>query len=441
VEAAATIVGIATAPAEGGVGVIRLSGSLALELARAVAPELPDPPQPRHAYFTRFTDGAGAVLDEGLVLYFQGPRSYTGEDVVELQAHGSPVLLKLMQSALLRDGRLRMAEPGEFTRRAFVNGRMDLSRAEAVADLVAAQSEAAVRAAGAQLRGALSAALAPVREAVLELRAEAEGLLSFPDEAEGAEIGLGERVSGVLRGARALLETAGRGSLLRRGARVALLGPANAGKSTLFNALVGEARALVDEEPGTTRDVLEARLELEGVPVTLLDTAGLRPDGGRLEALGQARALDAARSADLVLLVAPPGAEAAELARWRTLAEPTPTVVVWSKADLGGRAGSEEVSVSGKSGEGVDALRRMLRTRLFGEGVAQGVQVTSERHAALLRECVEALARAAQASEVSTLEVVAGELALAGEALGRVTGEDVQGELLDAVFQRFCIGK
>jgi tRNA modification GTPase len=443
VEAAVTIVGIATAPGAAGIGVIRLSGPAALSAAKAVAVGVPQAPEARRAYVTPLVERSGAALDEGLFLYFASPRSYTGEDVVELHAHGSPTLLQLLQAELLKDERVRLAEPGEFTRRAFVNGRMDLSKAEAVADLVSASSEAAVRVAAAQLRGALTERLAAIRGPLLALRADVEAVLAFPDEAEGAEAGLGARLLEVLGNARELLSTAARGALARRGARVALLGPVNAGKSTLFNALLGEERALVDEEPGTTRDVLEGKMELGQLAVTLTDTAGLREGPGRIEALGIERAVAAVRASDLAVLVTPPGASQAEVEEWRALAMPTPVLQVFSKADVWRREELEpgSLAVSARTGEGVETLRVALVSRLLGEGVVGAAQISSDRHRRLLEHAVESLERAAEAMKVSTLEIVAGELALAGEAVGQITGAEARGELLDEVFRRFCIGK
>ncbi|MDP1821761.1 MAG: tRNA uridine-5-carboxymethylaminomethyl(34) synthesis GTPase MnmE [Archangium sp.] len=434
-----TIAAIATGPAAGGIGIIRLSGPAALTAARRVARALPQELTPRHAYFTRFRDASGAVLDEGLALFFPGPHSFTGEDVIELHAHGAPRLLSLLLAELLREPGVRLATPGEFTRRAFLSGRIELSRAEAVAELVAAESEAQVRAAAAQLTGELNARLEAVHAPLLELQADLEGSLDFPEEAEGADADAGSRLDEALGAVRALLADARRGALIRRGARVVLYGPVNAGKSTLFNALAGAARALVDPEPGTTRDTLEARLELDGLALTLVDTAGLRDDAGRLEAMGIARTREALVGADLAVLVLPHDATADQRAAWRAECDDARRVEVWAKADLhpphDGRPG-----VSGLTGLGLDELRQHLAARL-GAGEASAVLATSERHLAALELVEGALTRARAALEVSTLEVVAGEVGLALHALAEVTGEDVSEALLDSIFARFCIGK
>jgi tRNA modification GTPase len=331
-----TIVAVATGPAAGGVGVVRLSGAGALAAARPLAPAVPEAPEPRRAYLTAFVDEEGRPLDEGLFLFFRAPHSYTGEDVVELQAHGSPRLLELLVQRLLTAPGVRSAEPGEFTRRAFLNGRLDLARAEAVADLVAATSEAAVRAAAAQGSGTLSARVRALRRALVDLRAGVEGALDFPDEAAEADLEAAGGIAAALVDARALLADAQRGHLVRRGAKVVLFGPVNAGKSTLFNQLVGEERALVDAEPGTTRDAVEARLEWDGLGLSLVDTAGLRgaEGAGRVEAKGIDKTRAALREADLAVLLVPPEASDEQRDDWRREAGATPLLEVEGKADL-----------------------------------------------------------------------------------------------------------
>ncbi len=425
-----TITAIATGPASGGVGVVRISGPQALEAARRVVPDLPPAPEPRHAYLLSI-----AALDEGLVIYFPAPRSYTGDDVVELMPHGSPKLLSMVLHRLLEHPALRLAEPGEFTRRAFLNGRIDLARAEAVADLVAAQSEAAVRSAAAQLAGDLSRRIRAVKERVVPLHADLEASLDFPEEAEGADENARSRLEEALAELEALAAEGSAGALARRGAHVVLYGPVNAGKSTLFNALLGVNRALVDAEPGTTRDVLEATVELNGLAVTFVDTAGLREDAGRVEALGIERARAALKGADLALLVVPP--DAPDVEAWRREAS-CEVVLVAAKADLGARA--EGVAVSALSGSGVADLKALVVRRL-GADRSAAVALASERHREALGRSLEALRRARAALDVSTVEVVAGETALALHALDEITGEDATTELLDAIFRRFCIGK
>ncbi len=395
-----------------------------------MAPALPIAPQARHAYFTTL-----AGLDEGLALYFPAPHSYTGEDVVELQGHGSPKLLSLMLARLLAHPALRLAEPGEFTRRAFLNGRMDLTRAEAVADLVAAQSESrGSLGCGTARRWPRSNRIAALKETLLPLHADLEAALDFPEESDGAETGVAVRLDVALTALETLVAQGSAGALARRGAHVVLFGPVNAGKSTLFNALLGQDRALVDPEPGTTRDVLEATVELDGLAVTFVDTAGFREGPGRVEALGIDRARAALKAADLALLVVPPGIDRAS---WR--AEVSGDVLeVAAKADLGGHQGGFEVSA--KTGLGVDALRREIARRL-GFDVAESVALASERHRDALKRALDSLVLARTALTASTLEVVAGEVGAALRAIDEVTGADASTELLDAIFKRFCIGK
>jgi tRNA modification GTPase len=342
-----------------------------------------------------------------------------------------------LQAELLRDGRCRLAEPGEFTRRAFVNGRMDLARAEAVADLVSAADESQVRAAAVQAAGQFSEQVQALRGPLLELRAELEGELDFPDEAEPAD-GVSERLSGSLEAARALARSAAGASLVRRGARVVLFGPVNAGKSTLFNALLGREQALVDAEPGTTRDLLEAPWRLDGLSATLIDTAGLTEGPGRLEARGIARAREEVRRADLALLLEPPGTDAVEAQRWASDAAPVQVLRVPCKADLVARV--DPLAVSGTTGQGLESLRRRVAEALWA-GAAEGARAAKDRHADALRRACDALERAVAAAQHSTLEVVSGEVGLALQALAELTGEDASAALLDAVFRRFCIGK
>jgi len=348
----ATIAALATPPAAGGIGILRVSGPDAKAVCLPLVPSLGQAlplPEPRRAYTAALCARDGTRLDTGLWLSFDAPASYTGEDVVELHAHGSPVLLRLLLRELLVDPRVRLAEPGEFTRRAFLNGKLDLAQADAVAELIAADSEAAVRAAASQLSGALSVRLRALLAPLRELHADLEALLDFPEESEGAEAGLAERLEALRDQAGALLAGAERGRLVRSGARLALFGPPNAGKSTLFNALLGEERALVDEEPGTTRDVLEARWLENGLSLTLLDTAGLREATERVERRGVAAARAALQGIDAALLVLPLGAQHdGEEARWRREVPPgVPTLVVRSKADLAGGAEGRSPDAAG----------------------------------------------------------------------------------------------
>ncbi len=434
-----TIAAIATGPARGGIGVLRISGPRAIEAARHVVPRLRAMPVARHAYFLPFMDAAGTVVDEGVAIYFQAPASFTGEEVVELHAHGSPRLLRLLLETVTAVSGVRVAEPGEFTRRAFLNGRIDLARAEAVADLIAADSEAAVRAAASQLVGALSEQLSSVRLPLVELHADLEASLDFPEESEGVEVETATRLAAALQGLNRLREQGRQGSLFRRGAQVVLYGAVNSGKSTLFNALVGSERALVDETPGTTRDALEARLEWSGLSVTLVDTAGLRAAPERLEALGIERTHRALGAADLAVLLLSPDSTPSEVSEWRRAVPDETRIEVYGKADLR-QAPEGSMGISGKSGAGVAALQARILCAL-GYHRAEAVGLSSARHLDALDRAVDALNRAVTAHQMSTVEIVAGETGIALRLLAEITGEDARGELLDAVFRRFCIGK
>jgi len=430
----ATIVAIATAPGRGAIGVIRVSGPRARAVLEHLAPGLTA--APRVATLTRLVVN-GAVVDQALVLWFPGPRSYTGEDVVELHTHGAPRLLQLLLHEAAREPGVRLAEPGEFTRRALLNGRLDLTRAEAVIDLVDARSLVEVRAAAARLEGGLARLLDELYQPLLALSAELEGVLDFPDDADDVE-SAAPALDGCLALARRLEVSAEASTRARQGGLVVLYGPVNAGKSTLFNRLVGSARALVDEEPGTTRDALEAFLEVGGQTVTLVDTAGLRDGAARVEALGMERTRQALREADVAVLLVPPGAPADLLAGLRAEVEDSRRVEVRGKADLLGEGGAG-LAVSGLDGRGVDELLEVLRGKLGDFTGDAGL--AGERHLAGLRSVREALERARAALEGSTVEVMAGEVSLALSALAEVMGREVSRARLDALFERFCIGK
>lgn len=430
----ATIVAIATAPGRGAIGVIRVSGPRAKAVLQRLAPGLA--PAPRVATLTTLRID-GAVVDQAVVLFFPGPKSFTGEDVVELQTHGAPRLLQLVVQAAVREPEVRLAEPGEFTRRALMNGRVDLTRAEAIVDLVEARSEAEVKSAAARLEGALARVLDELYQPLLALSAALEGALDFPDDAEEVE-SAAPVLDRCLEGARRLEASARAASQVRQGGLVVLYGPVNAGKSTLFNRLVGSARALVDDEPGTTRDALEATLEVGGQLVTLVDTAGFREGAGRVEALGIERTRQVLQEADVAVLLRPPGAGSEGLAAWRAEVPDERRLEVLGKADLI-EADGMVPAVSGMNGNGVEGLLSLIRARL---GTFDGeALVAGERHLAALSRVRESLERAREALAGSTAEVVAGEVSLALSALGDVMGLDVSQARLDALFARFCIGK
>ena len=430
----ATIAAIASAPGRGAIGVIRISGPKAKAVLQRLAPGLS--PAPRVATVTTLRI-EGAVVDQALVLFFPAPRSFTGEDVVELHTHGAPRLLQWVLQAVVREPEVRLAGPGEFTRRALMNGRVDLTRAEAIVDLVEARSEAEVKSAAARLEGALSRVLDELYQPLLQLSAQLEGTLDFPDDADDVE-GFAPVLDRCLLGARRLEASARVATQVRQGGLVVLYGPVNAGKSTLFTRLVGSARALVDDEPGTTRDALEATVELGGQLVTLVDTAGFRAEPGRVEALGMARARELLHEADVAVLLRPPDEGPEALERWRAEVPDERRLEVLGTADLREVEGAVP-AVSGLNGDGVEGLLALISARrgsVDGEALGAG-----ERHLGALTRVRESLERAQQAVVGSTVEVVAGEVSLALSGLGEVMGLEVSQDRLDALFARFCIGK
>jgi tRNA modification GTPase len=429
-----TIAAIATAPGKGAVGIIRVSGKAALTALGVVAPGVRL--EPRRATVVTL-QVAGAPVDQALTLFFPGPNSYTGEDVVELQTHGAPRLLQLLLSTLVSSPGVRLAQPGEFTRRALANGRLSWSRAEAVVELIDARSEDEVKAAASRLTGALSTVLEELYQPLLDVSATLEGALDFPDEA--GDVDVADALASCLDRARLLERSARRSENLRRGGLVVLYGPVNAGKSTLFNRLIGSERALVDDEPGTTRDALEAVVELGGQAVTLVDTAGLREAPGRLEALGITRTLFLLEACDLAVLVAPPNATETELCRWREQAPESKRLEVAGKGDLR-PPHPALLTVSGRSGLGVEVLINELLRRLNAGGAGSDALASGHHLEALVRARA-ALERAVEALPRATLEVVAGEVSLALAAVAEVAGLNVTEQRLDALFARFCVGK
>ena len=430
-----TIAAIATA-AGGGIGIIRLSGPDAISMAtRVFRARTAD--WYRHARvfaFGRFIDPSdphGPPLDDCLAVAFHAPKSYTGEDVVELQMHGGALHLRRCLELLLALG-TRLADPGEFTRRAFLNGHLDLTRAEAVADLVAARTDTALRQARAHLRGALHDRIAALRERVLDLRARLEVNLDFPDEDVPlmSPLELAADAAALSNDFAALAGTYRQGRLMRDGARVVLAGPPNAGKSSLFNALVAHDRAIVTPIAGTTRDTLEESVDIGGVPVVLIDTAGLRDTSDLVESLGVARSTQAIAAADLVVRLVPPG-------------EPWPDhpgeLVVRSKADLAPDA--DDLAVSATTGQGLDALRRAIAERL-GVTYEGGLVVVRERQHQHLVQAAEGARRTAAALYAGRpTELAAVDLQDVMDALQGLVGETSIEHVLDRLFATFCIGK
>lgn len=445
------IAAIATAPGPAGIAVVRLSGEGAPSIADRLCPGAKIPPSAQEAGTFRlrrlFDPATGEPIDEALVLVFRAPHSYTGEDAVEFQVHGGRAAPRRVLSALFAAG-AAPAGPGEFSRRAFLNGRLPLDRAEAVMDLVAAQSDRAARAAAEQLAGALGRRTDAAYDALLALCADVEATLDFGEEESSGLLPLerfAARLDTVRADLAALAATFREGRLLREGALVVLSGPPNAGKSTLFNALLGADRAIVADEPGTTRDSLEEGLVLAGVPIRLADTAGLREgaDGVEREGIGRARAL--AADADLELRLVPPDEN------------PTPnatgprTLLVFSKCDLPGSPPEAAlppgaVRASARTGEGLDSLRAAILERLGADPAGTGGQgaAVNARHRALLDAALAALGEAEAAYLAHGEEAAApaaAHLRAAAESLGSITGRTYTDDLLDTVFGRFCVGK
>jgi len=446
-----TIAAIATAAGPAGVAVIRISGAeAAVVLARCFRRPGGRAVRPRRLHYGRVVDPTtDEAIDEALACYLPPPHTYTREPVAELHCHGGAVAPRRVLSAALAAG-ARAAEPGEMTLRAFVNGRLDLAQAEAVLDVVQARTEAQMRLAQLGLGGALSASVGALRKRALDVLAQLTATIDFPED-EPSEADVAEPLRTLVEEIDRLLATADQGALLRAGARVAIVGPPNAGKSTLLNALLGRDRAIVAPTPGTTRDTLEDAVNLDGLPVVLVDTAGLRDSADPLERVGVDRARMAAEAADARLLVvdrsAPLDARAiAALPR-------RPDLVALNKADLPRRLSGAElalgvevpiVEVSALTGEGLVELRRALVERVgWRAETAEGALVVANaRHVGLLREARGHLEAALRAYYVDgPADAQAAAVAAAVDALGRITGENVTDELLAAVFSRFCIGK
>ena len=431
-----TIAAIATPSGRGGIGVVRISGPRVPDIARALLGALP---QPRHATYAVFRDARGEPLDRGLALYFPAPHSHTGEAVLELQGHGGPVVLREVLAACL-DAGARLAEPGEFTRRAFLEGRIDLAQAEAVADLIDAASREAARSALRSLSGEFSAAIDALRVGIVELRALTEAMLDFPEEEVDAlhRDDAHAKLARVRAALEEVLVRSRQGSLLRAGVHVVIAGAPNVGKSSLLNRLAGEERAIVTPIAGTTRDALREPIQIEGVPLTLVDTAGLRAGADPIEQLGMERARREIASADVVLVLAEAGSEPAPL---QDLPAGAARLLVFNKLDLhpGFAPPSGALAISARTGEGLEQLRKAILAAAGWSSAGESVFLARERHIRALRACAEHLARAA--GEGERWELFAEELRIAHDQLAGITGAFTSDDLLGEIFSRFCIGK
>jgi tRNA modification GTPase len=436
-----TIAAIATAPGQGGVGVVRVSGEKAGALAAIL---LGKPAKPRHAHFARLKDAQAIEIDHGLLLYFPGPNSFTGEDVLELQIHGSPFALKRLLTRCYELG-ARPARAGEFTERAYLNHKMDLTQAEAVADLIAAQSEAAALAAVRSLDGEFSKQVKAQLRQLTELRVYVEAMIDFPDEEVDFvhDQALLTRLHAVQSGLSALLRQTEQGQRLRDGLHVVIIGPPNAGKSALLNALAQADRAIVTAIAGTTRDVLREQITLDGVPVTLVDTAGLRDSADVVEAEGIRRAMDEIQKADLAIILL--GSDQGEL-RFddyeSNLPESLKRIRVRSKADLALSAPNDaQLLLSSKTGAGLDALKAAILSNCGASESSQGAFSARARHVQALQDVLAHQAAASAWLQQAMGDLAAEELRLAQQVLSSITGEFSSDDLLGQIFSSFCIGK
>jgi tRNA modification GTPase len=448
------IVAIATASGRGAVGIVRASGA---DLSALIEAVLGRPLTPRVATYLPFVDAQGTAIDHGLAIHFPGPHSYTGEDVLELQAHGGPVVLQLLLARCLEAyPALRLAQPGEFTERAFLNDKLDLAQAEAVSDLIEASTEAAARSAGRSLSGAFSAQINAMRDGLIELRMLVEATLDFPEE----EIDFLEKANarGRLRDLTSqlddVLDRARQGVLLREGISVVLAGQPNVGKSSLLNALAGAELAIVTPIAGTTRDKVSSTIQIEGVPVHVIDTAGLRDSVDEVERIGVARSWGEIERADAVVFlhdltrVGEPDYDAREaqiLARLpAVLTDSARLLHVFNKSDVAPGAGERPgIALSALTGDGVGLLRQRLLELAGWHAQPEGVFIARTRHVQALRATRLHLNRAAAlaAQADAALDLFAEELRLAHDALGEITGAFGADDLLGEIFGHFCIGK
>jgi tRNA modification GTPase len=437
------IAAIATASGRGGIGVIRVSGSTLESFILAL---IGQPLIPRYATLLPFLDANGAIIDNGIVLYFPAPNSYTGEDVLELQGHGGPAVLQLVLQRCLELG-ARLAKPGEFTQRAFLNDKIDLIQAESVADLIDATTTQAVLSASRSLQGAFSEAIHKLVSDLIELRMRIETAIDFPEENVEtiSNKQITKQLSQVIAQLLHLLTQAKQGSLLREGAHIVLLGEPNVGKSSLLNKLAGEEIALVSEIPGTTRDTIQLALQINGVPLHIIDTAGLRESVDPIEQMGMARAHSAAAKADVILWMMDARYPETHGVIPKGISPNTPKLLIFNKVDLVDNQPRLEVRnndrylyISTKSGVGLDLLRVEL-LKLIGWQQESGVFMARERH---LQALLQAKVHLRQAEvEQNKLEIMAEELRLAQAELNQITGEFTADDLLGEIFSRFCIGK
>jgi tRNA modification GTPase len=436
-----TIAAIATAQGRGGVGVVRISGRGLTGIAQAVLGGLP---LPRHATYIDFKDGNGEIIDQGIALYFPAPHSYTGEDVLELQGHGGIAVLHLLLQRCLGLG-IRLAEPGEFTRRAYLNDKLDLAQAESVADLIEATTTEAARSAMRSLHGEFSAAIHMLVDNLIRLRMLIEAMLDFPEE--DIDVADSSYRDTLLESIQNQLDqtiaSAKQGSLLREGAHIALVGRPNVGKSSLLNRLSGEEIALVSDVPGTTRDVIRQAIQIRGVPLHIMDTAGLRVSQDEVENMGMARTRQTLQRADLILLLldAASGCSDEDMEIISSFPADIPHLLVFNKADLLNetKQDSAGIYISAKSGEGIDQLREQMLKLIGWRNQESGAFIARERHLIALNLAKTHLDQATRLLNLP--EFFAEELRQTQQALNSITGKFTADDLLGEIFSRFCIGK
>ncbi len=448
-----TIAALATPPGRGGVGIIRVSGNQAAGIARAILGTLP---APRHAHYGMFLDAEGQQIDQGIALYFNNPHSFTGEDVLELQAHGGPVVLDLLLKQVLTSG-ARLARPGEFSERAFLNDKLDLAQAEAIADLIDSSSAQAARCALRSLQGEFSQRIHALVEALIQLRIYVEAAIDFPEEevdflADGKVAGDLQSIAQQLE---LILAEANQGAILREGMNVVIAGRPNAGKSSLLNALAGKESAIVTDIAGTTRDVLREHIHIDGMPLHIIDTAGLREGADTVEQIGIERAWDEIRNADRVLLMvdAASTAETQPERIWPEFISHLPdrnkVTVIRNKIDLSDEApgvdDSEQchlIRLSAKQRQGIELLRRHLKNCMGYDATTEGGFMARRRHIDALqraRDCLQAGTQ--QLHSYGAGELLAEDLRIAQQTLAEITGEFSSDDLLGKIFSSFCIGK
>jgi len=449
-----TIAAVATAPGRGGIGVVRVSGPRAKALAITLSGR---EPIARHAHYGPFHADDGEVIDEGLMLFFPGPHSFTGEDVLELQGHGGPVVMDMLLRRCVELG-VRLARPGEFSERAFLNDKLDLAQAEAIADLIEASSAQAARNAVRSLQGEFSRRVHQLTERLIQLRIYVEAAIDFPEEeidflADGHVLGL---LDGVRAELSTVLREAGQGALLREGMTVVIAGLPNAGKSSLLNALAGREAAIVTDIAGTTRDILREHIHIDGMPLHIIDTAGLRDTEDQVERIGIERAIKAIEEADRILLMvdASTSTSGASESAWPDflVARPDPlrTTLIRNKADLTGESiglstgpdGETMLNLSARSGQGLDELREHLKTCMGYDQTAESGFSARRRHLDALRQAQQHLDHGhTQLTLAGAGELLAEDLRQAQQSLGEITGAFSSDDLLGRIFSSFCIGK